>query len=87
MLAENNGQKFDAWVRSHLDSKVTWMYTLGPKGGASPAGGRQHRDWDTRKFGAWLTFDRINAARRSPRASAPLDGLHAPRLRLKERCW
>ena len=25
MLAENNGQKFDAWVRSHLDSKVTWM--------------------------------------------------------------
>ena len=57
MLAENNGQKFDAWVRSHLDSKVTWMYTLGPKGGASPAGGRQHRDWDTRKFGAWLTFD------------------------------
>jgi hypothetical protein len=25
MLAKNNGTTFNEWVRSHLDSKVTWM--------------------------------------------------------------
>ena len=25
MVAENGGQKFEQWIRGHLDTKVTWM--------------------------------------------------------------
>ena len=25
VVTESNGRKFDRWIRTHLDTKVTWM--------------------------------------------------------------